>query len=157
VARDACCLSLAKRHGAVWGFAAHKGYGTPQHLLCVAQRGLLAGVHRTSVAPFRANSVETARASVPTRRLYVRIQTKLSQQASTGAKKQQRLLRAALAEGGEGIPEVAAGDAEEAPPGASQATTSPRAVALAVTLALPAHFHSLGKRKKRRRELKKGK
>jgi hypothetical protein len=121
----------------------------------VAQRGLLAGVHRTSVAPFRANGAETARASVPTRRLYVRIQTKLSQQASTGAKKQQRLLRAALAEGGEGLLESAAENA--APPGTSQATTSPRAVALAATVALPAHFKPLGKRKKRRRELKKGK
>jgi hypothetical protein len=149
---------LAKKHGAAWGFTSHKGYGTTQHLTCLAQRGLLAGVHRTSVAPFKANSAETARASAPTRRLYARIRAKLAQQASTDAKKQRqqkklRSVEAANEEGDEGG-RTAEKCAEQLEKSSTVTRTSPTTTKDLVTSTLPAHFNPVGKRKKRRRERK---
>jgi ribonuclease HII len=40
-----------------YGFAGHKGYGTPQHLAAITQRGPCP-IHRKSFAPFRAQAVE---------------------------------------------------------------------------------------------------
>lgn len=34
-----------------YGFAAHKGYGTPQHRAAIARHGVIQGVHRTSFKP----------------------------------------------------------------------------------------------------------
>jgi len=123
-------------------------------LTCLAQRGLLVGVHRTSVAPFKANSAETARASAPTRRLYARIRAKLAQQASTDAKKQRqqaKLLNAAAGKNGEKVEAIdARNPIEDMVSSSTTPTTSPfrRGV---LTSTLPAHFNPVGKRKKRRR------
>jgi ribonuclease HII len=40
-----------------YGFAEHKGYGTPQHLAAIAERGACA-IHRKSFSPFRVTEVE---------------------------------------------------------------------------------------------------
>ncbi len=51
VHRDAWCLQLHERHPA-YGFDAHKGYGTEQHLDAMRRLGPLAE-HRRSFAPLR--------------------------------------------------------------------------------------------------------
>ena len=45
-----------------YGFADHKGYGTPQHLAAIAEFGPCA-IHRRSFAPFKPAQVEFLRAS----------------------------------------------------------------------------------------------
>jgi len=40
-----------------YGFAEHKGYGTPQHLAAIAERGPCA-IHRRSFAPLKPAQVE---------------------------------------------------------------------------------------------------
>ena len=40
-----------------YGFAGHKGYGTPQHLAAISERGPCA-IHRRSFAPFRPVEME---------------------------------------------------------------------------------------------------
>lgn len=51
VARDAMMVGLDRRHPA-YGFADHKGYGTPQHLEALRSFGPCA-IHRRSFAPVR--------------------------------------------------------------------------------------------------------
>lgn len=40
-----------------YGFAAHKGYGTKQHLAAIEQFGAINGVHRMSFAPLKQKSL----------------------------------------------------------------------------------------------------
>jgi ribonuclease HII len=52
VERDAKLVALDVAHPH-YGFAAHKGYGTPRHLTALREYGPIAGVHRQSFAPVR--------------------------------------------------------------------------------------------------------
>jgi ribonuclease HII len=51
VHRDRLCLELHERHPQ-YGFDAHKGYSTPQHLAALKEHGACA-IHRRSFAPVR--------------------------------------------------------------------------------------------------------
>lgn len=56
VHRDRLCLALHDAHPD-YGFADHKGYGTPEHLAALRRHGPC-GVHRHSFAPVRAAAAE---------------------------------------------------------------------------------------------------
>ena len=56
VTRDRLMLELDKLYPA-YGFAQHKGYGTPQHLAAIEQHGPCP-IHRRSFAPFRPVETE---------------------------------------------------------------------------------------------------
>ena len=56
VTRDRMMLDFDEQYPA-YGFAAHKGYGTPQHLAAIAERGPCP-IHRRSFAPLKAAQVE---------------------------------------------------------------------------------------------------
>ena len=56
VTRDRMMMELDRLYPA-YGFASHKGYGTPQHLAAIQQHGPCL-VHRRSFAPFRTVEVE---------------------------------------------------------------------------------------------------
>lgn len=47
VTRDRECFELDRLYPE-YGFAAHKGYGTKQHVIAINQYGLIPGIHRTS-------------------------------------------------------------------------------------------------------------
>ena len=51
VTRDRLMLEYDKQYPG-YGFAAHKGYGTPEHLAAIAALGPCP-IHRKSFAPFR--------------------------------------------------------------------------------------------------------
>jgi ribonuclease HII len=56
VTRDRLMLDYDKLYPG-YGFAEHKGYGTPKHLAAIAERGSCP-IHRKSFAPFRQTTVE---------------------------------------------------------------------------------------------------
>lgn len=56
VTRDRQLAELDKLYPQ-YGFAAHKGYGTKQHLAAIEQYGAVTGVHRMSFAPLKQNSL----------------------------------------------------------------------------------------------------
>ncbi len=55
VTRDRLMLGYDAQYPG-YGFAEHKGYGTPQHLAAIAERGACP-IHRRSFAPFRTEAV----------------------------------------------------------------------------------------------------
>jgi ribonuclease HII len=70
VTRDRLMVGFDKLYPG-YGFADHKGYGTPQHLAAIAERGPCP-IHRRSFAPFRPVELELelfAGPSVPPARL----------------------------------------------------------------------------------------
>jgi ribonuclease HII len=56
VTRDRLMLAYDAQYPG-YGFAGHKGYGTPQHLAAITERGPCP-IHRRSFAPFRMQAVE---------------------------------------------------------------------------------------------------
>lgn len=56
VTRDRKLLELDKQYPE-YGFAAHKGYGTKQHIVAINKYGPISGVHRMSFAPLKQNSL----------------------------------------------------------------------------------------------------
>ena len=56
VTRDRLMRDYDKQYPG-YGFAVHKGYGTPQHLAAITERGACP-IHRRSFAPFRQEAVE---------------------------------------------------------------------------------------------------
>jgi len=56
VTRDRLMVEYDKQYPG-YGFAAHKGYGTPQHLAAITEHGACP-IHRKSFAPFRLVAVE---------------------------------------------------------------------------------------------------
>jgi ribonuclease HII len=56
VTRDRLMLDYDQQYPG-YGFAEHKGYGTPKHLAAIAERGACP-IHRKSFAPFRQTAVE---------------------------------------------------------------------------------------------------
>jgi ribonuclease HII len=55
VTRDEMMRTLDHRYPG-YGFAAHKGYGTPEHLKALKEKGVLFGIHRYSFAPVASAS-----------------------------------------------------------------------------------------------------
>jgi ribonuclease HII len=55
VTRDEMMRALDHRYPG-YGFAAHKGYGTPEHLKALKEKGVLLGIHRYSFAPVASAS-----------------------------------------------------------------------------------------------------
>jgi ribonuclease HII len=55
VTRDEMMRTLDHRYPG-YGFAAHKGYGTPEHLKALKEKGVLLGIHRYSFAPVASAS-----------------------------------------------------------------------------------------------------